>query len=153
MSDHNSDESFVKPEYPKSVITSRIIATAQQVHRGLGPGYEELIYQRALALELAAEGLDFSREVWIDVHYNGQVIGKKQVDFVIEGAMLEIKARSQPGAIDMQAKAPDIHELAGGKIIPPIGLCGDDLVGCSSHGEHKDAHDQPGKDANKSFEK
>ena len=56
MSDHNSDESFVKPEYPKSVITSRIIATAQQVHRGLGPGYEELIYQRALALELAAGG-------------------------------------------------------------------------------------------------
>ena len=95
MSDHNSDELFVKPEYPKSVTTSRIIAAAQQVHRGLGPGYEELIYQRALALEQAACGLDFSREVWIDVHYKGQVIGKKRVDFVIEGVMLEIKARSQ----------------------------------------------------------
>lgn len=95
MSDQNPEKTFVKPEYPKSEITSRIIAAAQQVHRSLGPGFEELIYQRALALELAAKGLDFSREVWIDVHYKGQVIGKKRVDFVIEGVVLEIKARSQ----------------------------------------------------------
>jgi GxxExxY protein len=54
-----SDE-YINPEYPQSDTTARIIAAAIQVHRNLGPGFEELIYQRALALELQAQGLDFS---------------------------------------------------------------------------------------------
>jgi GxxExxY protein len=85
-------EAFVKPEYPLSDITSRIIAVAIQVHRNLGPGFEEKIYQRALALEFHAAGLDFSREVWIDIVYRGVIIGKKRVDFIIEGVMIEVKA-------------------------------------------------------------
>ena len=47
-------EAYVKLEYPLSEITSRIIAAATLVHRNLGPGFEEVIYQRALALELQA---------------------------------------------------------------------------------------------------
>ncbi len=62
---------FVKPEYPLSEITSKIIAAATQVHRHLGPGFEEVIYQRALALELQAQGLEFGREVTMDVLYRG----------------------------------------------------------------------------------
>jgi len=54
----------------------------------------EVIYQRALALELQALDLDFSREVWIDVYYRGVKVGKKRVDFIINGVMVEIKARS-----------------------------------------------------------
>jgi GxxExxY protein len=88
-------EPYVKPEYPLSEITSRIIAAATQVHRELGPGFEEVIYQRALALELQAQGLGFSREIWIDVHYRGVKVGKKRVDFLIEGVMVEIKAHSE----------------------------------------------------------
>lgn len=42
----------VRPEYPKSDLTGRIIAAAQHVHLTLGPGFEEVIYQRSLALEL-----------------------------------------------------------------------------------------------------
>ena len=43
---------YIKPEYPLSETTGRIIAAAQAVHRELGPGFEEVIYQRALAREL-----------------------------------------------------------------------------------------------------
>ena len=61
----------VKSEYPASEVTSRIIAAAHHVHRELGPGFEEVIYQRALALELPTHDLEFGWEVWIDVHYKG----------------------------------------------------------------------------------
>ena len=88
-------EEFVKPEYPLSDITARIIAAATQVHRELGPGFEETIYQRALALELQAEGLDFDREVWITIRYRGKEVGRKRVDFLIEGVMVEIKATAE----------------------------------------------------------
>ena len=88
-------EEFIKSENPLSEITSRIIAAATQVHRNLGPGFEEVIYQRALALELQAQGLGFSREIWIDVHYRDVKVGKKRVDFLIEGVMVEIKAHSE----------------------------------------------------------
>jgi len=86
---------YVNENYLHSDITARIIAAAQRVHAELGPGFREVIYQRALALELMAEGLDYSREVWIDVHYRDQVIGKQRVDFFIEEVMVEIKARSE----------------------------------------------------------
>jgi GxxExxY protein len=86
---------YVKPEYPLSEVTSRILAAATRVHRTLGPGFEEVIYQRALALELQAQGLDYSREVWIDVIYRDVKVGSKRVDFLIENVMVEIKARSE----------------------------------------------------------
>ncbi len=91
---------YVKTEYSLSDVTARIIGNAQEVHRTLGPGFEEVIYQRALALELPAHELEFSREVWIDVCYKGANVGKKRVDFVIGtsalalSVMLEIKAKA-----------------------------------------------------------
>jgi GxxExxY protein len=99
MVDKKSD--FVKSEYPLSELTGRVIAAAQQVHRELGPGYEERIYQRALALELPALGLDFSREVWIGVLYKGQKVGRKRVDFVIEEVMVELKAKADIEDVDV----------------------------------------------------
>lgn len=68
------NKAYVKSEYPQSELTGKIIAAAQTVHQNLGPGFEEVIYQRALALELPAQGLDCSRETRMDVHYRGQVI-------------------------------------------------------------------------------
>jgi len=75
-------------------ITEKIIGAALAVHRGLGPGFEEVLYQRALALELDARGLDQGREIWMDIHYRGQIVGKKRVDFIVEHVMVEIKAKS-----------------------------------------------------------
>ena len=91
---------YVKAEYSLSDLTARIIGAAQEVHRTIGPGFEEVIYQRALALELPSHELEFSREVWIDVCYKGANVGKKRVDFVIGASalalsvMLEIKAKA-----------------------------------------------------------
>ena len=90
----------IKEQYPLSELTSRIIAAAIEVHKALGPGFEEVIYQRALAKELLAHGLEFSREVWIDVLYKGEKVGRKRVDFVIEECMVEIKAKAALEDID-----------------------------------------------------
>lgn len=60
----------------------------------MGPGYEEIFYQRALAKELLALNLEYSREVWVNVHYKGKKLGRKRIDFVINDIMLEIKAKS-----------------------------------------------------------
>jgi GxxExxY protein len=74
-------QQYVKDEYPLSDVTARIIAAATEVHHTLGPGFEEVIYQRALAVELPAQDLEFSREVWMDVTYKGVKVGRKRVDF------------------------------------------------------------------------
>jgi len=91
---------YIKSEYLLSELTGRIISAAQQVHRELGPGFEERIYQRALALELPAHGLDFSREVWIEVIYKGQKVGRKRVDFIVEEVMVELKAKAEIEDVD-----------------------------------------------------
>ena len=75
---------YVREQYPLSAVTARIISAAQEVHRTLGPGFEGVIHQRALARELPAHGLEFDREVWIDVHYKREKVGRKRVDFVID---------------------------------------------------------------------
>lgn len=61
----------INAQYPQSELTSRIIACCIEVHKTLGPGYEEVFYQRALLQELIADGLDALREVDIDVYYKG----------------------------------------------------------------------------------
>ena len=68
--------------------------------RALGPGFEEGIYQRALARELPAQQLEFSREVWMDVRYKGEKVGSKRVDFVIDQVMVEIKAKALLEEVD-----------------------------------------------------
>ncbi len=93
-------EQYVRKEYPLSAITARIIAAATEVHRTLGPGFEQVIYQRALARELPAHNLEFSREVWMDVHYKGEKVGSKRVDFVIDEVMVEIKAKAEFADVD-----------------------------------------------------
>jgi len=91
---------YVKPEYPLSGVTAQIIAAAQEVYRELGPGFEEVIYQRALARELSAHSLEFNREVWIDVYYKGEKVGRKRVDFIVEEVMVEIKAKAALEPVD-----------------------------------------------------
>ena len=91
---------YVKANYPLSEITARIIAAAQEVHRELGPGFEEVIYQRALARELPRHNLEFSREVWLDVYYKGEKVGRKRVDFIIDEVLVEIKAKSELASVD-----------------------------------------------------
>jgi GxxExxY protein len=95
---------YVKSEYPLSDLTGKIIGAAQAVHRELGPGFRELIYQRALAHELNMCGLEFTREAWMEVVYKGESVGRQRVDFVIGDetgtVMVEIKAKAEFAEVD-----------------------------------------------------
>jgi GxxExxY protein len=84
---------MIKEEYKYSAITEQIIGCAMKVHNTLGNGFQEVIYQRALALELSNARLEFAREVEMPIHYNGQEIGTRRADFLIDGIiMVELKA-------------------------------------------------------------
>jgi len=64
-----------------------------KVHSTLGNGFQEVIYQRALAIEMAKQGLAFQREMEMQIVYDGHVIGKRRVDFFVEEkVMVELKA-------------------------------------------------------------
>ncbi|MCJ7468231.1 MAG: GxxExxY protein [Maribacter sp.] len=76
-------------------ITEKIIGASFEVHKFLGNGFQEVIYQRALAWELSQVGLEFAREIEQDIFYKEltQPIGKRRADFVVEGKVLvELKA-------------------------------------------------------------
>jgi len=75
-------------------LTHRIIGCAMQVHRILGNGFQEVIYQRALAIEFAQQDLKFEREKEMSIFYRNFDIGTRRVDFFVENQiMVEIKAR------------------------------------------------------------
>ena len=64
-----------------------------QVHGVLGNGFQEVIYQRALAIEMRMAGLEFNREMEMPIFYKGESIGERRVDFFVEGnVMVELKA-------------------------------------------------------------
>jgi GxxExxY protein len=74
-------------------LTHSIIGCAMQVHRVLGNGFQEVIYQRALAIELRKQGLSFVREMEMNIYYDGFDIGTRRVDFFVEDkVMVELKA-------------------------------------------------------------
>lgn len=73
--------------------TGRIIRTAIAVHKELGPGFQEVVYQRALALEMEASGIECEREVKVPVFYKGRQIDTRRVDFVVGDCIVEIKAK------------------------------------------------------------
>ena len=77
-------------------VTFKIIGCAMKVHSALGNGFQEVIYQRALAIEMKDSGLRFQREMEMPIHYKGEKIGLRRVDFFVEDCiMVEIKALIQ----------------------------------------------------------
>ena len=77
-------------------ISYKVIGCAMKVHNELGTGFQEVIYQRALKIELTEAGLSFQREVEMPIHYKGEIIGERRVDFLVEEKMMvELKAISE----------------------------------------------------------
>jgi GxxExxY protein len=84
---------MIKEEYKYSELTSKIIGCAMEVHKVLGNGFQEVIYQRALALELESQNIGFSRELEMFIHYKENHIGTRRVDFLVEEKIsIELKA-------------------------------------------------------------
>lgn len=76
-----------------SDITQKIIGASMEVHKILGNGFQEVIYQRALEIEMTNMGLSFQREYKMDIYYKENRIGGRRVDFFVENCiMVELKA-------------------------------------------------------------
>ena len=101
---------MIRSEYQHSELTGRVIGCAMTVHSALGNchpsggdrfGHQEVIYQRALEIEMMDQRLSFAREQEMPIYYKGQQIGSRRVDFLVESAVcVELKAI---------AKLEDIH--------------------------------------------
>ena len=84
---------LIDEKYKYSELTSRIIKCAMTVHAALGNGFQEVIYQRALAIELRDTDIQFSREFEMPIFYKQEHIGTRRVDFLIENSIsVELKA-------------------------------------------------------------
>ena len=74
-------------------LTYKIIGCAMKVHNYLGNGFQEVIYQRALAIEFRKAGIEFARELEMPIIYEEEEIGTRRVDFLVESEVLvELKA-------------------------------------------------------------
>jgi GxxExxY protein len=74
-------------------VTQRIIAAAIAVHRDLGPGFLESVYEEALAVEFAMSGIQFVRQKTVPLFYKDHQIGEHRLDFLVEDqVVLELKA-------------------------------------------------------------
>jgi len=93
---------IIKQEYKYSELTGKIIGCAMRVHAALGSGFQEVIYQRAMAIEMTDAGLNFSREHDMPVYFKNQQIGTRRVDFLVEEVVsLEIKAKANLEDLDL----------------------------------------------------
>lgn len=74
-------------------LTYKINGCAMKVHTYLGNGFQEVIYQRCLAIEFSKAGISYIREAVMEIYYNDVEVGSRRVDFIVEGIVLvELKA-------------------------------------------------------------
>ena len=84
---------MINEQYKYSALTEKIIGCAIEVHKIIGNGFQEVIYQRALEMEMNLPGLKFSREFEMPIFYKNNRIGTRRVDFLVEDVIsVEIKA-------------------------------------------------------------
>ena len=86
----------VNDKYKYSELTGNIIGCAMEVHRKLGNGFQEVVYQRALEEEFAIRDISAQREFEMYIFYKGKVVGTRRVDFFVEDTVsVEIKALAE----------------------------------------------------------
>jgi GxxExxY protein len=91
-------------------LTFAVIGAAMEVHKILGPGFLEAVYQSALARELTLRGIPFEQQVRLPVSYKDVLVGEYIADFIIDGKLIvEIKAVSN---FNSQHQAQAMHYLA-----------------------------------------
>ena len=87
---------MIKEQYKHSALTSRIIGSAMTVHKTLGNGFQEVVYQRALEIELKLTDPGFRREFEMPIFYRNEQIATRRVDFLVEDLIsVELKALSK----------------------------------------------------------
>ncbi len=106
-------------------LTHAIIGCAMQVHNVLGNGFQEVIYQRALAIEMRKQGLGFAREMEMTIYYDGIDIGTRRVDFFVQDkVMVELKAveKLEPAHKAQAINYCEAYNMADGLLINFGGL-------------------------------
>ena len=84
-----------KPGILDDPLTEKVIGSAIRVHKELGPGFLESVYEEALAVELLHMGVRFERQNPLAITYRGRVVGEHRLDFLVEGTLvIELKAVS-----------------------------------------------------------
>ena len=80
-------------EHPEiNNLTSQIIGAAIEVHRALGPGLLEPLYEAALCIELEERGMSYARQLRLPAYYKGRLLGEYRIDLVVSDAVLvEVK--------------------------------------------------------------
>jgi GxxExxY protein len=92
---------IVKNEYVASGITGDVIGSAMEVHRRLGPGFLESVYEQALAVELGLKKIKFERQKPLPVFYRDEIIKNFTCDFLVNGQIIvELKAVKEIAEID-----------------------------------------------------
>src|SRR3989304_3305724 len=87
---------MINEKYKYSELTGKIIGCAMKAHSSLGNGFQEVIYQRCLAIEMEKQGLGFARELEMTIYYEGIDVGTRRVDFLVEDKiMVELKATTK----------------------------------------------------------
>jgi GxxExxY protein len=87
--------SFNSDQYPHSDLTKQVIGAAMSVHRTLGPGLDEKIYENALCLEFAAQSLNFTQQQHFPVFYRDKIVGRLITDLIVENkVVVETKVAS-----------------------------------------------------------
>ena len=81
-----------EPGFEVDEAVRRIIGAAIEVHRTIGPGFPEIVYERALCVELELRGISFERQPSICVTYKGISVGTGQLDVLADGIVVELKA-------------------------------------------------------------
>jgi GxxExxY protein len=96
MDDEVLVDEEMEPDPELNRITNLILGAALEVHKELGPGYQEIIYENALELEFRRRGIRYRRQVRFDVRYKGERVGDGRLDFLVEEAVVvELKAVEQ----------------------------------------------------------
>jgi GxxExxY protein len=94
------DPPFVDIDPELNRLSGEIIGAAIEVHRCFGPGLEEELYEAALCAELRRRNMPFARQVWYDVIYKGEIIGRKRMDLIVaEKIVVELKSVDKLAAI------------------------------------------------------
>jgi len=111
---------IINGNYKYSELTGKIIGCCIEVHKILGNGFQEVIYQRALEEEFLLKGVSVQREYEMNIFYKGKLVGTRRIDFLVDKAVsLEIKAlvRLEDVHLAQAINYLEVHDLEIGMLI------------------------------------
>ena len=78
----------MEPSYYLDELAKKVIGSAIEVHRNLGPGYLESVYENSLAIEFTKRNIQYRRQSEVQVNYKGENVGQGRLDFLIENQLI-----------------------------------------------------------------